>query len=254
MHPTDPDTLALWHQFTRLGEAQILLPAALLTMAVMLRQRPGRLLAAWWLGALAAAVLLTTITKVAFIGWGIGWPALDFTGISGHAMFAAAVYPLLLGALAPPRLRWPAVALGAAVALAIGVSRLVIDVHSVSEVVAGLALGGAVSGGVLLRTGLLRAGLLRAGLGGWLPVLALAWFTVTPGMAPPSQSYGLVTRLALALSGHPQPYVRGQWRTSLQGRSAAACPPHRGPEGAGACGLARPQAAATMHRWTAATP
>jgi len=217
MQPQDPDTLTLWHLFTRLGEAQILLPAALLAMALLLRQRPGRPLVAWWLATLAAAVLLTTITKVAFIGWGIGLPALDFTGISGHAMFAAAIYPLLLGTLAPPRLRWPAVALGTVLAVAIGVSRLAVNAHSVSEVVAGLVLGGAVSGGVLAR-----AGLLRVGLSAWVPVLALAWFTVTPSLAPPSNSHGLVTRLALALSGQPQPYVRGQWRPLLRSQSAPA--------------------------------
>ena len=42
----------------------------------------------------------TTASKVAFIGWGLGLSALDFTGISGHAMIASAVYPLLLGTLA----------------------------------------------------------------------------------------------------------------------------------------------------------
>ena len=36
------------------------------------------------------------------IGWGIGWAPLDFTGFSGHAMFAAALMPLLLRLAAGP--------------------------------------------------------------------------------------------------------------------------------------------------------
>ena len=42
----------------------------------------------------AAAALITTVTKVAFIGYEVGYAPLDYTGISGHAMFAAAVLPV----------------------------------------------------------------------------------------------------------------------------------------------------------------
>ncbi len=202
-----------WHLFTRLGEAQILLPALLLLGLALLRRPAGRPLALVWAGALAGAAVLTTATKLAFIGWGIGWPALDFTGISGHAMFAAATYPLLLGTLAPPRWRWPALACGALLAAALAVSRVVVDAHSVSESVAGVLVGGAASAWVLwlwLRDGLAQGLLLRLPL--WAPLAAGLWFVGLPTFAPPSNTHALVTRLALALSGHAQPYVRGQWR------------------------------------------
>ena len=88
---TDPDFLLYWRSLTRLGEAQVLLPAALLTALAVLRRPQARPLAAWWLLLLSAAALLTTATKVAFFGWGVGWPELNFTGVSGHTMFAAAV-------------------------------------------------------------------------------------------------------------------------------------------------------------------
>ncbi len=98
---TPATTQPFWLLLTRLGEAPILLPAAMLALWALSRHAAGRRLALGWLGSLGSAVFLTTATKVAFIGWGLGWPAIDFTGISGHAMFAAAVYPLLFGTWAP---------------------------------------------------------------------------------------------------------------------------------------------------------
>jgi hypothetical protein len=91
-----PDALRLWHVITRLGEAQILLPVALLATLPLWRRPGARPLAIRWVALLSLAVLVTTASRVAFIGWGIGWAELDFTGISCHAMFATAVYPLLL--------------------------------------------------------------------------------------------------------------------------------------------------------------
>lgn len=83
-----------WHVLTRLGEAQILLPLALLAGLALMRTAQARPQAVRWLSLLLAAAFVTTLSKVAFIGWGIGWRAFDFTGVSGHAMFAAAVYPV----------------------------------------------------------------------------------------------------------------------------------------------------------------
>jgi hypothetical protein len=84
----------------------------------------------------------------------------------------------------------------------VGVSRVVVDAHSVSEVVAGLALGGAV-GSLALGLGSLR---LRVGL--WpAPLLAL-WLGACALIAPPSPTHSMVTQLALALSGNQQPFTR----------------------------------------------
>jgi membrane-associated phospholipid phosphatase len=206
----DPYLATFWPAVTRLGEAQILLPAALLTMAALVLRRPSRPLALGWLALLAIAVALTTASKIAFIGWGIGSPALDFTGISGHAMFAAAVYPLLLGAVLPRHARtgeWPGVALGGMIALAVGISRVMVDAHSVSEVLAGLLLGGGVS--ALAMT---RAPVLQARIGPWAPALVGLWLAFTPAYAPASQSHEFVTRLALALAGHDAPHTREHLR------------------------------------------
>ena len=108
---------ARWLYVTRLGEAEIVLPVMLVSMGWLLR-RPGHArLVARWSGLAAGAVLVTLATKVAFIGFGIGVAVIDFTGVSGHAMFAALVYPLLAGVLctgSPTLQRRCAVAVGAA--------------------------------------------------------------------------------------------------------------------------------------------
>jgi undecaprenyl-diphosphatase len=62
---------------------------------------------------------------------------------SGHAVASAALYPLLAWVLVRgrPRLRPPALALGAAIALLIGLGRLYLGLHWPSDVLGGWALG-----------------------------------------------------------------------------------------------------------------
>ena len=141
-----------WDLITRLGEAQILLPTALLLAAWFAWRGHSRRLAVTWLLGIATATLVTTASKVAFIGYGVGWPALNFTGVSGHSMFAAAIYPLAGIAVAsavagPQSISWQRVGLmvGVVLAIVVGVSRVAISAHSWSEVLLGLAVGGAAS-------------------------------------------------------------------------------------------------------------
>lgn len=205
---------SFWAFVTRFGEAQILLPTAAAALVWLLRREGGRPLAAWWLGLLTLAVALTTASKVAFIGFRLGIPQLNFTGISGHAMFAAAIFPMLLGTLAAalaPGARRAAVAAGCAMAVLVGVSRAVIGVHSWSEVIAGLAVGAAVSGVAL---GLAR--LPRTSIGLAVPAGLALWLAWSPVHAPPSRTHDWVTALALEVSGRPTPYTRREmlreWR------------------------------------------
>jgi membrane-associated phospholipid phosphatase len=221
-----PGPWHFWHLVTRLGEAQILLPAALLATLALLRRTDARRLATWWFAALSAAVLLTTASKVAFIGWGIGWPEMDFTGISGHAMFASAVYPLLLGTLAshaPPAGRRLAVVAGFALALLIGISRVVVGAHSVSEVLAGLLVGGTAS-----AMALAAAKLPTALIGPVVPAVVALWLVFMPVQAPVSRTHAWVTRLALLLSGHPRPHTRSAMLRDLRRRQGAGAEPTSG--------------------------
>lgn len=197
---------SLWRVVTRLGEAQILLPATL-ALCLWLAWRPrAQPLVGWWLALLAAAAFATTLSKIAFLGWGIGSATLDFTGVSGHAMFAAAIYPLLFGAVfAGHAVAWQRAALGIGVALAllVAVSRVMVGAHSVSEVAAGTAVGGLVSAWALSRGHLPRV---RVPV--LLPLALAVWLGVTPAHAPPSRTHDWVTKLALALSGRAEAFTR----------------------------------------------
>lgn len=194
-----------WHTLTRLGEAQLLLPA-LLAATVWLgwRARAPRVALVWW-ASTAAAALLTTASKIAFIGWGVGYAPLDFTGISGHAMFAAAILPLLareaVGA-ASPRWHAPAVALGLALAALVALSRVMVHAHSASESVAGFVLGAAASGFALARAPMPPTSSPKL-----LGPLAL-WLVVAVPVAPPSRTHDWVTAISVQLAGRDTPYTR----------------------------------------------
>lgn len=202
----------LWPLITRLGEAQILLPAAGLALLLLAQRQDSRAAALRWAMALGLGTLVTTVSKVAFLGWGLGIAALDFTGFSGHSMYAASVDIPLLAVCTLAlvgRGRWVGALLGTGLAVLIAVSRVEVGAHSVSEAIAGFVLGGALAAWMVaalparwpaqsaLRT---AVGLAPLGLTLWLAA-GVAW-------APPPVTHALVIRLSLALSGHERPYTR----------------------------------------------
>jgi membrane-associated phospholipid phosphatase len=205
-----PPVSTFWHGITRLGEAQILLPTALaLALWFAWRARAQRLAVVWLLG-IAVAAVVTTASKIAFIGYGWGWPALDFTGISGHAMFASVILPVACSACAGASVgghvaarRWVGLAVGVALALLVGVSRAMVGVHSPSEIAAGWVVGGAAAAAVLHA-----APQPSARLPLWLPMLVGLWLATASAKAPPSITHDLVTSWSLALSGRSQPCTR----------------------------------------------
>ena len=204
--------MTLWLLITRLGEAQILLPAAGLALLLLAQREDSRAAALRWALALGLGTLVTTVSKVAFLGFGWGIAALDFTGFSGHSMYAASVDIPLLATCALAlfgRGRWGGALAGAALAALIAVSRVEVGAHSVSEAIAGFVLGGSLAAWVVaalprqwpaqpaLRT---AVGLAPLGLVLWLAA-GVAW-------APPPVTHSLVVRLSLALSGREHPYTR----------------------------------------------
>ena len=205
----------LWLSITRLGEAQLVLPATLALSWWVARQVDLRGLLWRWCFAFAAAVALTLATKLAFIGWGVGIPALDFTGISGHALFAAATYPLLLRLLLADQSHgWQRAAwvVGFLIAATVAVSRVVVGAHSNSEIVAGFVLGGAVVAfaGRSWRVRDVAPSLL-------VPLLLVTWFALhlpsRGGGVPSANTHGLVTWMALELSGRDAPFHREHLHT-----------------------------------------
>jgi membrane-associated phospholipid phosphatase len=151
-------------------------------------------------------------SKLAFVGWGLGCAALDFTGISGHTLLACTVFPMVsylaLGAF-KARWRFIGAAVGWLFGGLIGYSRLMVHAHSSSEVLSGLGLGLIIT----LVFVVLDTPPQRAARGEWLlfGVLALM-MTLQFGVKAPGQD--MVTRIALRLSGHSAPYLRGHWRNT----------------------------------------
>ena len=194
-----------WSVVTHLGAASVLLPILLLQSVAIWSSQPQ--LVKRWLFAFVLGAGITLGSKILFMGWGLGSTTWDFTGISGHALLATSTYPVLfrLHTLYPyPPLRYGAYGLGFALATAVGVSRVVLGAHSVSEVVLGTAVGLAVS--------LTALSALRDVPGG-SRVISLAPLLVLMLALDPTASQILPThswevKLALWVSGHEKPFTR----------------------------------------------
>lgn len=213
MHHLSP----FWTTITRFGEAGILLPCAALIAAGLLAATRNLRAAAAWVLPLGIAVAVTTASKIAFLGFGLGIASLDFTGFSGHSMFAAAVYPMLAWSLlgrTRPRLRAAAIALAYVFAALVAVSRVRVDAHSPSEIVLGFALG------VLASAAAMHA--LREGAEFTLPpvlagVLAL-WLGLMPHEPVLLPSHEIVTKVSLKLSGRTRPFTRADLHRAPRAR------------------------------------
>ncbi|SAK96184.1 PAP2 family protein [Caballeronia fortuita] len=201
--------VSAWISVTALGSVGVMGPVALIVAAWLAIGYRWKYAGAW-LGLLGAASGLVALSKIAFIGWGIGVRHLDFTGISGHALMSTAVLPVaIFVALLPARgaVRAAGVMLGLLIGTWVGVSRVVLDAHSVSEVVAGCALGAVVALAFVWIAWRAEAGKLAP-----MPVAAslAAVVVALHGVPVPTQHW--ITEIALGLSGHERPYVRASWK------------------------------------------
>lgn len=198
-----------WNQITFIGDTVVMLPAAALILAWLLVGRAWSA-ALLWSVLFSAGLLLVLASKIAYIGWGIGIDALDFTGFSGHAMRAAAVLPVL-GSLLLMRATRPiwfaGIALGVAAGILVTVSRVVLDQHSMSEAVSGAMLGSAAGLGYIY----LARTLATPRRNPWLIALGIVVLLPT-SHAEPAPTNRWVTAAALYLSGHDLPYERGHGR------------------------------------------
>ncbi len=208
-----------WYAVTRLGEAQILLPAFLAGAFWLAFARPpgarGRLAlgnahahdhparrsALRWIVGIVVTTAIVTASKIAFLGFGYGIASIDFTGFSGHSMYSTAILPVLAAIVGGRR----GAVVGALAALLVTWSRVKLGAHSPSEAITGLALGAAAAGWTLADY-LAHPGAVRAPW--WLPLLLAVWLTWLPMKAPPSRTHGLVVSISLKLSGRHRPYTR----------------------------------------------
>jgi membrane-associated phospholipid phosphatase len=194
-----------WMHITSVADTLVTLTAAE-TIAVWLVAGRAWRMALWWSLLFTCGLALVAATKIAFIGWGIGINALDFTGMSGHAMRATAVFPVIVYLVlqrSAATVRASGVLLGTLIGVLVGVSRVALHVHSVSEAVAGCAIGGAVSlGFIWMSRGLPRPYLDRR-------LITLGMLALLPtAYANPASTNQWMNAVALYLSGHDAPYER----------------------------------------------
>lgn len=196
-----------WLLITRFGDSAILIPmAALIVVWLGLARNWAGLFT--WCALFGSAMMLVIVTKLLFMGWGIGIEEIDFTGFSGHASRAAAVLPVLFSLLfgkAPRSWRSGPVLIGWSLALLLTVSRVVVNAHSQSEAWFGFALGAAVSTTFLSLQRESRFGLARI----WLLVPCMA-LLIAPPATKPGKAHEWITGVALYLSGREAPFSREQ--------------------------------------------
>ncbi|HZW13748.1 MAG TPA: phosphatase PAP2 family protein [Noviherbaspirillum sp.] len=199
-----------WSGISHFGDITITAFTALAIAGWLVVEGEKRL-ALWWSLLFAGGLGIVIATKMAFIGWGIGIRTLDFTGFSGHAMRAMAVLPVLLYLIlerAPRAVRITGTALGFAFGALVGVSRVAVHAHSVSEAVTGMALGAVVSICFLRIAG---SSLRKHVFSPLRIVLSMVALLQAPYVHPaPTQQW--LTSLTLYFSGREEPFPRAGWK------------------------------------------
>ncbi len=133
---------------TRLGEGWVVIPVAVLVAAVEIARTRSRWVAPFLLAVIAGESLLTAAIKqlvdrarpeIEPVAATLG-PAFP-SGHTGTAAASWAAFALVASRWWGPR-AWPALAgLTAGIAVAVAASRVLLDVHWLTDVLAGLALG-----------------------------------------------------------------------------------------------------------------
>lgn len=152
---------------TNFGDPYLTVPLAGAVVVWLATTRSWRALVTW-IACFSASAALVAASHFAYAAWGLQITAINFTAVSGHTMLASAVYPTtfaLCASQARTRTAIFAYLCGLVFALAIGMSRLLMGVHTPAEVLSGWLLGTLVAGltcspALALRT---RAGVISIG-------------------------------------------------------------------------------------------
>ncbi|MEG3112409.1 MULTISPECIES: phosphatase PAP2 family protein [Pantoea] len=134
----------LWKTLTYFGDSMLLIPTAVIIALILPWKSDNRRTVLYWIVAFGLAGLFVSLSKILFLGFGIGSAHYNFTGFSGHSAMSATLWPVMLWLISG---RWSslwrgfALGVGYLIPLMVGFSRLVIHAHSKSEVVTGLLLG-----------------------------------------------------------------------------------------------------------------
>lgn len=199
-----------WQFISFFGDSTVLLPSAALLLIVLLLRKPSQILAWQWGLLFAVTGAVVSVSKLAFMGWGLGIRDIDFTGFSGHSTLSAAFWPVFLWLLAArlnSGMRMLFVIVGYALALLVAVSRLEINAHSVSEVIAGVLLGAGASALFLLfQKCFPHRGEVKLSWGEVASLVLIPAMLLHTGVKAPTQS--MLGEIAVALGPLDKPFTR----------------------------------------------
>lgn len=139
----------LWNILTYFGDSMLILPTGITLALFMLWKAGSPATTLIWLITLVISGFAVSISKLLFLAWGIGSSTLNFTGFSGHTTMSATLWPVMFWLISQrfsPDRRRLMIAVGYFIAIMVGISRLALHAHSVSEVISGLILGSLCSG------------------------------------------------------------------------------------------------------------
>lgn len=209
-----------WSHLSNLGDVVTMGFVAAMIAAGLIFGRAWRT-ACFWCLLMGAGMAFVVASKIVFLGWGWGICSLDFTGFSGHATRAMAIAPVFLYLMLNRASRVhqnTGVLLGIAFGVAVGVSRLVLHVHSMSEVVSGWILGGGIALLFIWNGKNLQAFELKKSAA----VIGVLTLFVLPAPEAGATQKVLVD-LSLFLSGHEIVFSRQNCRTtSIQSKNCSA--------------------------------
>jgi membrane-associated phospholipid phosphatase len=231
-----------WSHLSALGGLNVTALLAVAIAAWLVGAHCWRLALAWCL-LFGAAVGVAAASQIAFLGWGAGVRALDFTGFSGHATRAAAVFPVALYLLLERRGRrrpehavaaipvsrqerrrggWrrAAVLAGVLLAVTVAIARVRVHAHTPSEAAAGCLLGLLAAWSFIARTRAARDHSPQPLL------LGLLAATFLLPRADPLNTHQWLTAAALKLSGSDRVWLRDEWRPA-RNPYVPPCAPHK---------------------------
>ena len=191
-----------WSQLLHLGDLSLTVPTGGAIAAWLLAGRAWRAAFGWAL-VFGSALGLVAASKIAFLGWATGVPALDFKAISGHATGFAAVFPTLCYLVAPsrpPRAR----AIGAAAALGLAALVAAALVHAEEHTLAEALAGWLIGTGVFLCTVHFVCGQPAPPAGSATACATVAFLAAAWLLRSAPLNWWMI-KVALVLSGNPAP-------------------------------------------------
>jgi riboflavin transporter FmnP len=136
-----------WSALFHLGDLSLTLPAGGAIAAWLLAARAWRAALGWSL-VFGVALALVAATKIAFLGWAVRLPALDYKAVSGHAAGFTTVFPTLTYLLlrrCGASLRLGATAAALALGTLVAAALVHAGEHTAAEAIAGWLIGAAAS-------------------------------------------------------------------------------------------------------------